>query len=39
VDYLVFVSGLIAGGGVVAAVIFATDAWYARRHPVMAVRQ
>ena len=38
-DYLVFLSGLIAGAGLMAVVFFGTDIWYARRHPVMAVRQ
>jgi hypothetical protein len=29
----VFLVGLIAGAGLMAAVIFGADAWYARRHP------
>lgn len=32
---LVFFAGLIAGAGLMAAVIFGTDAWYARRHPLV----
>jgi hypothetical protein len=39
VDTLVFISGLIAGAGLMAVVIFATDAWYARRHPLIQVRE
>lgn len=35
---LVFLSGLIAGAGLMAVVIFATDAWYARRHTLTQVR-
>jgi hypothetical protein len=36
--FLVFLSGLIAGGGLTAAVIFGTDYVYERRHPLMKVR-
>lgn len=35
---VVFLSGLISGAGLMAAVIFGTDAWYARRHPLVQVR-
>ena len=34
-DFLVFVSGAIAGAGLMAAVIFGVDTWYARRHPLV----
>lgn len=34
----VFLAGLISGAGLMAAVIFGADAWYAYRHPVMKVR-
>lgn len=37
-DTLVFISGLIVGAGLMASAIFATDAWYARRHPLIKVR-
>jgi hypothetical protein len=29
-----FIVGVMAGAGLMAAVIFGADAWYARRHPV-----
>lgn len=29
----VFLAGLIAGAGLMAAAIFGAEAWYARRHP------
>ncbi len=29
----VFLVGVMAGAGLMAAVIFGADAWYARRHP------
>jgi hypothetical protein len=35
---LVFLSGLISGAGLMAGVLFATDTWYARRHPLIKVR-
>ena len=33
----VFLAGLIAGAGLMAAVIFGSEAWYARRHPLTKV--
>jgi hypothetical protein len=30
----VFIVGVISGAGLMAAVIFATEFWYARRHPI-----
>jgi len=33
----VFIVGMIAGAGLMAAVIFGVDAWYARRHPITKV--
>ena len=38
-DYLTHLIAFIAGAGLMAVVIFATDAWYARRHPILAVRK
>jgi len=34
----VFIAGVIAGAGLMAAVIFGADAWYARRYPLTKVR-
>jgi hypothetical protein len=31
-DYLIFMSGLITGGGLMSAVIFGTDYLYEMRH-------
>lgn len=34
----VFIAGLIAGAGLMAAVIFGTQAWHERRYPLTKVR-
>ena len=37
-SFYVFLSGLGAGAGLMAVIIFATDAWYAHRHPITRAR-
>lgn len=34
----VFIVGMIAGAGLMAAVIFGAEAWFERRHPLTKVR-
>ena len=34
-DFLVFISGVLAGAGLMAALIFGTDYLYERRHPLV----
>lgn len=35
----VFIVGVIAGAGLMAAVIFGAEAWYERRYPITQVRE